>query len=140
MTLPLPKLTVTCAVIYNYAGHILLAKRSEAMSNPLMWEFPGGKLELNEQPEACLVREINEELGLDITIEAQLGTYSYQYPNFEIELLAFAARPTYPKTEPILTEHCAYCWVPPQYLLAFDISPADVELARELVGGFQGNA
>jgi len=136
MPLPLPKITVTCAVIYNSAGHILLTKRSAAMSNPLLWEFPGGKLEPNETPRACLAREIKEELGLEIALESQLGTYSYQYPKFEIELLAFSATLPQPDSQPILTEHCAYCWVPPQYLLAFDISPADVEMAKELVGGF----
>jgi 8-oxo-dGTP diphosphatase len=130
----LPKITVTCAVIYNRAGHILLSKRSAAMSNPLLWEFPGGKLEPNEEAIACLEREIKEELSLGIEVQHQIGTYTYHYPAFEIELIAFAAIPLDPSAEPILTEHCAYCWVPPQYLLEFDISPADVELARELVG------
>lgn len=121
-------------MIYNRAGHILLTKRSAAMSNPLLWEFPGGKLEPFEEPKACLEREIKEELSLGIVVEHQIGTYNYHYPTFEIELIAFAATPLDPSAEPILTEHCAYCWVPPQYLLEFGISPADVELAKELVG------
>lgn len=130
--MPLPKITVTCAVIYNRAGHILLAKRSALMSNPLLWEFPGGKLEPDEEPKACLEREIREELSLAIEVQHQIGTYNYQYPTFEIELIAFAATSFDADSEPLLAEHCAYCWVPSKYLLAFDISPADVALARQL--------
>ena len=128
----LPKITVTCAVIYNSAGHILLAQRSATMSNPLLWEFPGGKLEPNEEPADCLVREILEELNLQLEIKDFIGKYSYQYPSFEIELLALSAKPSNFSDEPLLTEHSAYCWVPPQYLLAFNISPADIELAEHL--------
>lgn len=131
----LPKITVTCAVIYNRAGHILLAQRSTLMSNPLFWEFPGGKIESNEEPRACLEREIKEELSLVIDVQHQIDTYNYHYPTFEIELIAFAATPLNPDSEPLLAEHCAYCWVPPKYLLAFDISPADVELAKRLASG-----
>ena len=126
----LPKITVTCAVIYNRAGHILLAQRSAIMSNPLLWEFPGGKLEPNEQPADCLLREIKEELNLEIEIQHFIGKYSYQYPNFEIELLAFSAKPANFSDKPVLAEHSAYCWVPPRYILAFDLSPADIELAK----------
>jgi len=133
--MPLPKITVTCAVIYNRAGHILLAQRSTLMSNPLFWEFPGGKLEPNEEPKACLEREIKEELSLVIDVQHQIDTYNYLYPTFEIKLIAFAATPLNPDSEPQLAEHCAYCWVPPKYLLAFDISPADVELAKRLASG-----
>jgi 8-oxo-dGTP diphosphatase len=128
----LPKITVTCAVIYNSAGHVLLAQRSATMSNPLLWEFPGGKLEPNEEPADCLLREISEELSLKIEIQHFIGKYSYQYPSFEIELLAFSAKPANFSDEPVLAEHNAYCWVPPQYLLAFNISPADIELAKSL--------
>ena len=128
----LSKITVTCAVIYNRAGHVLLAQRSATMSNPLLWEFPGGKLEPNEEPADCLLREICEELNLKIEIQDFIGKYSYQYPNFEIELLAFSAKPINFSDEPLLAEHNAYWWVPPQYLPAFNISPADVELAQYL--------
>jgi 8-oxo-dGTP diphosphatase len=128
----LPKITVTCAVIYNSAGHILLAQRSAAMSNPLLWEFPGGKLEPNEEPADCLLREISEELNLKIIIQDFIGKYSYQYPKFEIDLLAFSAKPDNFSDEPELTEHNAFCWVPTKYLMVFDISPADIELAQYL--------
>jgi mutator protein MutT len=61
-TFEIDMITVTCAVIKDNEGKILVAQRSQAMSLPLKWEFPGGKLEIGESVEGCLIREIKDEL------------------------------------------------------------------------------
>jgi 8-oxo-dGTP diphosphatase len=58
---------VTCAII-EFAGKVLVVQRSKKMNLPLKWEFPGGKIEEGELEEECIVREIKEELNLDIEI------------------------------------------------------------------------
>lgn len=63
-------LRVTCAIIAD-GERVLCTQRGPAMSLPLMWEFPGGKVEVGESDEACIVREIAEELGLEIEILEQ---------------------------------------------------------------------
>lgn len=59
---------VACAIIIDDEGKVLAAQRSESMSLPLKWEFPGGKLSKNETAEDCIVREIQEELNISVTI------------------------------------------------------------------------
>lgn len=63
------QVTVVGAVIYRKNGDILCAKRSEQMSLPNLWEFPGGKVEKGEKAEEALIREIQEELGCTIRVE-----------------------------------------------------------------------
>jgi 8-oxo-dGTP diphosphatase len=61
------RIKVTCAIIEKESD-VLVVQRSEKMSLPLKWEFPGGKIENGESEEGCIVREIKEELNLDIDV------------------------------------------------------------------------
>lgn len=82
---------VTCAIIEDQ-GRVLAAQRSASMHLPHKWEFPGGKVRTGETLEECLVREIQEELGLDITVLVALQVVEHRYPDKHILLYPFVCR------------------------------------------------
>jgi 8-oxo-dGTP diphosphatase len=77
------------AAIIERAGQVLIAKRKNLGYHPLKWEFPGGKVEPGETPEAAVIRELNEELGITARIDRELMRYEYQYPGRSRILLIF---------------------------------------------------
>ncbi|QTE35733.1 (deoxy)nucleoside triphosphate pyrophosphohydrolase [Mucilaginibacter gossypii] len=119
---------VTCAIIVNADGLVFAAQRSATMSLPLKWEFPGGKIEPGETAEACLIREIKEELHVDVEIVSSLPANTHQYPNVTIQLIPFVCRITF--GEIILKEHRDFKWLPKDELLALDWAEADVAVVR----------
>ncbi len=116
------KIDVACAIIER-GGLVLAAQRSEVMSLPLKWEFPGGKLEPGESAAACLAREIDEELGVGIAIRAALPPSAWRYPTFAITLHPFVC--TLNGGEIRLTEHKAIRWIAPRQLRTLDWAEAD---------------
>jgi len=114
---------VSCGIILK-DGKILAAQRSETMSLPLKWEFPGGKLANGETEEECLKREILEELNITIVIRHQLSPVNHDYGNFEIELIPFVAE--YIGGDLILHEHRQANWYLPEELSTLDWAPADI--------------
>ncbi|MBB5287574.1 8-oxo-dGTP diphosphatase [Rhabdobacter roseus] len=113
---------VPCAVIER-EGKILAAQRNAASSLPLKWEFPGGKLEENETEEEGLIREIREELEVEIRIGQRLplsirddGWREIQLVPFVCQLLSF---------DIVLTEHEQILWLFPHELDALDWAEAD---------------
>jgi 8-oxo-dGTP diphosphatase len=118
---------VACAIIEK-DGLVLAAQRSETMSLPLKWEFPGGKLEPDESPDACLKRELVEELGIQVTIQSALPSSNWQYPTFAITLHPFVCSMHGDTIR--LTEHKAIRWVEPKDLLALDWAAADAPVLR----------
>lgn len=120
---------VTCAIIVNPIGQILITQRGSNMSLPLKWEFPGGKIELGETAEACLIREIREELNIDIEITGNLSPNDFQYPDKLIRLIPFICEKTSGEIE--LNEHCQYKWVEAKDLLGLDWAEADVGVVDE---------
>lgn len=99
------------------------------MSLPLKWEFPGGKIRPNEEPEDCLCREIAEELGLQISTSEPLEPTTHNYPNFTITLYPFICSITSGKIE--LYEHAAVTWLPPGELSKLDWAEADLPVLVE---------
>ena len=81
-------ITVVAAIIER-AGRILIAQRKNSGHHPLKWEFPGGKTEPGETPEAALIRELQEELGIAACTDRELMRYEYQYPGRSRILLIF---------------------------------------------------
>ena len=119
---------VTCALIINKEERILVAQRSNNMNLPLKWEFPGGKIEANETPEACLIREIKEELNISVKIIKGLPTNIHVYPNITIELMPFICN--HVKGDIILKEHADFKWLHKNELLALDWADADVPIVK----------
>lgn len=118
---------VVCAII-EQDDLVLCALRSEQMSLPGKWEFPGGKLELNELAEDALIREIKEELivSIEITDSMPISDYSY-VPEKVIRLIPF--RCTIKNNEiPVAAEHAELRWVKKEDLLNLNWAEADVPI------------
>jgi 8-oxo-dGTP diphosphatase len=123
---------VVCALILRN-GCVLCAKRSERMALPLKWEFPGGKLEPNELPEAALQREILEELGVEIEIGSALQVSEHSYDGVRtIRLIPFLAS-IIDNNEPKAHEHSEIRWVTNSELMQLDWAAADVPIVLEYI-------
>lgn len=114
---------VACAII-ECDGLVLAAQRSAAMSLPLKWEFPGGKIDPGETPEECLKRELTEEMGICIHIGKRLPASTHYYRTFGVTLHPFRCK--IETGEIILHEHSAIAWLPPDKLLSLDWAEADL--------------
>lgn len=114
--------TVTAAIIESH-GKVLVARRPPGGRHPGRWEFPGGKLEPGETLEQCVVREMLEEMDVEVAVEDMLASVGYSYPDLEIELVAFRCRIVGGDLCDIGCE--AHTWVEPPELEGFDLLPAD---------------
>ena len=119
---------VSCAIIEDRDGNVLATQRSPTMSLPLKWEFPGGKVEPNETPEQAIMREIMEELNIEIEIKSRLEEVIHEYPTFNITLIPFICN--YIAGELKLYEHNQFLWLSPDTLLDLDWAAADVPIVK----------
>jgi 8-oxo-dGTP diphosphatase len=117
---------VTCALIINNKNQLFAAQRSSLMSLPLKWELPGGKVEINETSEECLIREIKEELGIEIEIEKSLSSNTHNYPTISIKLIPFVCK--HINGTIILKEHTNFKWLNANELLDLDWADADIPI------------
>jgi 8-oxo-dGTP diphosphatase len=124
-------IVVAGAVIVNNRHQILCALRSENMSMPGLWEFPGGKLESGETVEDCLVREIEEELGCTVAVGALIEDVVYDYPTVQVRLITHFA--TIAAGTPIPREHARLEWLAASKLEKLDWAPADVPTVNRLI-------
>ncbi|MDA3822308.1 MAG: (deoxy)nucleoside triphosphate pyrophosphohydrolase [Bacteroidales bacterium] len=121
---------VTCAILIR-GSKVLIAQRSEKMSHPLRWEFPGGKLKSGESPESCVKREIKEELGAEIFVELMLPSVYHDYGLNKIQLIPFICKL---KTDKItLKEHKSFAWIEKHEVDNYDLLEADIEVVKRLV-------
>ena len=118
---------VTCALICE-GDRILAVQRGMNSSHPMKWEFPGGKLQENETAQAGIVREIKEELLVEIEIKAQLDPVEFDYGNKQICLIPFVCRIV--KGTVALTEHIDSCWILPDEWTQLDWAEADAVLIQ----------
>ncbi len=129
-------LVVACALI-DPDGRVLIAQRPEGKGMAGLWEFPGGKLEAGERPEDALIRELKEELGIDVT-HACLAPYvfaSHGYDDFHLMMPLYVCRKWDGVPQPL--EHQALKWVRAGALKDYPMPPADIPLIahlRDLLG------
>ncbi|MDH1535682.1 (deoxy)nucleoside triphosphate pyrophosphohydrolase [Pseudomonas chengduensis] len=121
---------VAAAVIYR-DGKILITRRAPGEKLAGMWEFPGGKLEADETPQACIIRELHEELGVESDAGEILTTSIYTYPGGTIELIAVVVKLR--STALKLQVHDLAEWALPNELLGYDLAPADIPIAEEII-------
>ncbi len=121
----LPLIEVSCALIMD-GDRVLVTQRSELMPHPLKWEFPGGKLKAGETPEGCIVREIREELDVEISVIQLLPSVKHEYSDSAIKLIPFVC--TIRKGKIHLSQHRTYRWVHDSELDEIDWLEADVEV------------
>jgi 8-oxo-dGTP diphosphatase len=119
---------VSAVALIDPDGRVLLAKRPEGKSLAGLWEFPGGKVDPGETPEAALIRELREELGIETKASclAPLTFASHSYDDFHLLMPLFACR----RWEGIATgrEGQTLAWVRPDKLRDYPMPPADIPL------------
>ncbi len=128
----LPQVLVVAAALLDVDNRILLAQRPEGKSMAGLWEFPGGKVGLNETPEAALIRELDEELGIE-TRDSCLAPFtfaSHAYDDFRLLMPLYIIR-TWRGT-PQAREGQALKWVRASNLTDYAMPPADVPLVALL--------
>ncbi|HEV7291964.1 MAG TPA: (deoxy)nucleoside triphosphate pyrophosphohydrolase [Devosia sp.] len=122
---------VACALV-DADRRVLIAQRPEGKSLAGLWEFPGGKVEAGESPEAALLRELEEELGVSTKSAclAPLTFASHPYEGFHLLMPLYVCRKW--QGTPIAREHSALKWVRPQKLRDYPMPPADEPLIAAL--------
>ncbi|MFC6247273.1 (deoxy)nucleoside triphosphate pyrophosphohydrolase [Flavobacterium psychroterrae] len=123
-------INVTCAIILK-DEKILVAQRNEKMKLPLKWEFPGGKLEINESEIDCIKREIKEEINIKIEVLQKLTNNIHDYGTFKINLIPFFVQ--YISGEIKLAEHKDYRLLERSQLLNLDWAEADLPIVEEFL-------
>jgi len=127
---PPREFTVVAAVIRDLEGRVLMTQRPEGRHMGGLWEFPGGKIDDGEAPSQALMRELHEELGIEIVVQRPLTFAVHEEPDLRILLLFFDAQISGGK--PRGCEGQAVEWVAMQDLLSLPTPPADAELIRLL--------
>lgn len=111
-------------------GAILCARRGPGGPLADLWEFPGGKIEPNELPHDALVREIREELGCEISVDANVNSHTHSYPFARITLHTYVC--SIVAGDPVPTEHSEVTWLRPSELHSLDWAPADIPAVTAL--------
>ena len=121
-------LLVTAVTLIDADGRVLLAQRPDGKSLAGLWEFPGGKVEPGETPEAALIRELREELGIDTwkSCLAPLTFASHSYEDFHLLMPLFACRRW--QGTPVPQERQRLAWVWAKDLKDYPMPPADLPL------------
>lgn len=124
-------LVVACALI-DIDGRVLLARRPEGRHMAGLWEFPGGKVEDGERPEDAVIRELEEELGIDISASclAPLTFASHGYESFHLLMPLYVCRRWEGEIE--AREGQELAWVRPNRLATYEMPPADEPLKAML--------
>jgi 8-oxo-dGTP diphosphatase len=127
-----PLVLVAAAALVDVDGRVLIAKRPHGKAMAGLWEFPGGKVESGETPEECLIRELNEELGIKVT-HACLAPFvftSHSYDSFHLLMPIWLCR----RWEGFVSarEHEAIAWVRPEKLSDYPMPAADLPIVAWL--------
>ena len=120
---------VSCALITQVNGQVLVTQRSAAMRLPLKWEFPGGKIEEGETAQDCIVREILEELALEVQVVQRMRSHVFGEGNNAICLVPFLC--IIIAGEIKLAEHAAFQWLLPEELMELDWAEADIPVLHD---------
>jgi 8-oxo-dGTP diphosphatase len=131
---PVPVVLVVAVALVDADGRVLLAQRPAGKAMAGLWEFPGGKVHEGETPEAALIRELREELGIDVT-ESCLAPFtfaSHRYESFHLLMPLYVCR----RWNGMVTPHegQALTWVRAQRLEEYPMPPADKPLVALLQG------
>jgi 8-oxo-dGTP diphosphatase len=116
-------LPVVAAVIER-EGRIMLCQRLPDVHNALKWEFPGGKIEAGESPEAALARELREELGIRVAVGRVRDAVFYRYPDRDVLVLFYGCAIV--EGEPKTLECNAIAWAAPGEMTGYDFAGADL--------------
>jgi 8-oxo-dGTP diphosphatase len=132
MTVEKPLLLVAAAALVDVDGRVLICQRPQGKALAGLWEFPGGKVEPGETPEACLIRELEEELGIRVSPPclAPFVFASHGYESFHLLMPLYLVRRW--EGQVARREHAALAWVKPSKLSDYPMPPADPPLVAWL--------
>ncbi len=120
---------VAAGFIYRN-GKLLITQRPPGKHGALKWEFPGGKVETDEDPRDSLIREVREELAIEISVHEISETIFHRYPERTVLLLFYNCR--WVSGEPETRGCHAFAWVDPSHLISYDFLEADLGLIRKI--------
>ncbi|RZJ56021.1 MAG: (deoxy)nucleoside triphosphate pyrophosphohydrolase [Flavobacterium sp.] len=123
-------INVIAGIIYNN-DKILVARRASHKQLGGFWEFPGGKLEASETHETCVIRELKEEMNIDISVNKYLMFNEHEYSGFSIRLHAYLC--TFISGQLKLTDHDQVDWVDVSELSRINFAPADIPIVSKLI-------
>ena len=121
---------VVAAAVVERGGRVMLCQRLPDAHNGLKWEFPGGKLEAGETPEAALARELREELDISVRVGRVLDAVHYRYPDRDVLVLFYGCEIL--SGEPRTVDCNAIAWVEPDRLREYDFAGADRAFVERL--------
>ena len=121
---------VAAGILCDASGRVLIAERLDDGPFHGMWEFPGGKIALDETPVEALSRELAEELGIEVTVCASFMNLRHEYDDYVVTIEFFIVSDW--NSEPIGREGQALRWVPRDRLDADELLPADVPVVKAL--------
>ncbi len=124
-----PTLVVAAILIRNNTA--LISQRKNSSHLPGFWEFPGGKIEPGEEPRDALVRELEEELGIDAIIGDIIEVTFFRYPQKNVLLLFYEAKLSETSPEPFALDVADFRWVTFDELSNLTFPPADVDALRK---------
>ena len=124
-------INVVAAVIFNEDNKILIAQRNLKKSQGGLWEFPGGKIESGETREHAIVREIKEEMNIEIEVEKYLAEKVFEYPEKTINLIALKCKIINGKIT--LNEHEDAKWINKNELTNYNFAPADRFIIEKII-------
>ena len=127
------RLLVSAVALVDADGRVLLSKRPEGKSLAGLWEFPGGKVEDGETPEAALIRELKEELGINVAQSclAPLAFASHAYETFHLLMPLYVCRRWQGLAQPLEGQELKWVWA--SDLKKYPMPPADAPLIPHLV-------
>ena len=122
---------VTCGLIFSN-DRVFICRRKPEKSLGGYWEFPGGKVEAGETCEDCLARELQEELGMEVSVGEEFMINEHSYDHIRIRLIAYTCElVSFSET---LTDHDKYEWACVSDLAGLKLAPADIPIAEALAG------
>jgi 8-oxo-dGTP diphosphatase len=123
--------TAIAIAVVEQDGQFLIGRREVGVALAGLWEFPGGKVEANESPEAAAIRECLEETGVLVTVVGQYERVEYRYAHGNVDLHFFACRPV----EPGQTLSARFRWVKAAELPKYEFPAANADLVKRLAAG-----
>lgn len=124
---------VVGAMLEREPGRYLITQRSKTASLPLLWEFPGGRVNDSEDDAPALARELKERLGLDVIVGEQAMSTHHEYPNYDIDFRVFACRLAVPDQEVSHAKVNDHRWVTLAEMGQFTFPDADARTLAKLL-------
>ena len=121
------------AAVIDHDGRYLITQRNATAVLPLLWEFPGGKVEAGETDEAALLREVRHRIGVEVVVGGKVGEHVHDYARYEVHMVMFGCtlvegEVPYPATVADLR------WVTSREFLDYEFPPADETTMSKLLG------